>query len=308
MKEKKLVSYCLFTYNQEKYIQASILGALNQSYSPLEIIISDDCSTDSTYAIIQKTIESYDGPHRIIVNRNETNLGIGGHVSKICNEIASGEYIVLLAGDDISKPNHVKIAYESMQKFPDIHMIDFCADIINSDSEIINESSVKYSFRKFELVDYLNLNHVESFGPGRIVKKEVFKDFGSISKTCPTEDSVMVLRSLLLGGFIRSNFKTVFYRKHDSNISNTSNISNLSNTAIISQYLTDLTHFYNNSLIGDQEFQTILKRILLEYKLRRYKYLNYSNIIKKLFKRLIIKVLEFNYLIMKKLFQENYKN
>ena len=49
--EKKLVSYCLFAFNQEKYINEAIKGALNQTYSPLEIIISDDCSTDLTFQI-----------------------------------------------------------------------------------------------------------------------------------------------------------------------------------------------------------------------------------------------------------------
>ena len=47
--ERPLVSFCIVTYNQEKYIRAAIEGALKQTYSPMEIIISDDCSTDGTY-------------------------------------------------------------------------------------------------------------------------------------------------------------------------------------------------------------------------------------------------------------------
>jgi glycosyltransferase involved in cell wall biosynthesis len=44
-----LVSLCIFTYNQEKYIREAVEGALSQDYPNLEIIISDDNSTDSTY-------------------------------------------------------------------------------------------------------------------------------------------------------------------------------------------------------------------------------------------------------------------
>ena len=51
---KPLISFLLLTYNQENYIQDAINGALAQTYSPLEIIISDDCSTDGTYKKIEE--------------------------------------------------------------------------------------------------------------------------------------------------------------------------------------------------------------------------------------------------------------
>ena len=46
-----LVSFCILTYNQEKFIEDAIKGALSQEYDNLEIIISDDGSTDRTYDI-----------------------------------------------------------------------------------------------------------------------------------------------------------------------------------------------------------------------------------------------------------------
>lgn len=98
-----LISFVLLAYKQEKYIREAVEGAFAQTYSPLEIILSDDASPDGTFEIIQEMAAAYQGPHKLILNRNEKNLGIGPHVKKIF-EIASGEWLVGAAGDDISLP------------------------------------------------------------------------------------------------------------------------------------------------------------------------------------------------------------
>lgn len=80
--DRPLVTFALFAYNQEKYIREAISGAFSQTYSPLEIIMSDDNSLDSTYEIMREEARAYQGPHKIILNRNSSNLGIAYHVNK----------------------------------------------------------------------------------------------------------------------------------------------------------------------------------------------------------------------------------
>ena len=98
-----LVTFALFAYNQEKYIREAIEGALAQNYSPLEIIFSDDCSTDRTFEIMSELASEYKGSTQLRLNRNSVNMGIGAHVQRVM-EMAKGEIIVMAAGDDISKP------------------------------------------------------------------------------------------------------------------------------------------------------------------------------------------------------------
>ena len=98
-----LVTFALFAYNQEKYIREAVEGAFSQTYAPMEIILSDDSSSDRTFDIMKELASSYQGPHTIRCNRNTPNLGIARHVNLI-NEMAQGELIVVAAGDDISVP------------------------------------------------------------------------------------------------------------------------------------------------------------------------------------------------------------
>ena len=100
---KPLISYVVTTYNIENYVEESVSCAFEQTYSPLEIVLSDDCSTDSTFEIMERMAKEYTGPHKIVLNRNEKNLGITKHMNRAYLELATGEIIVAAHGDDISK-------------------------------------------------------------------------------------------------------------------------------------------------------------------------------------------------------------
>ncbi len=51
---KPLVTFMLRTYNHERFIREAVRSALTQTYSPLQVVISDDCSQDRTFEIIQE--------------------------------------------------------------------------------------------------------------------------------------------------------------------------------------------------------------------------------------------------------------
>ena len=107
---KPLVSYCLFTYKQERYISKSVDAALAQTYSPLEIIISDDGSDQETSAVVNKWKELL--PIKHIWHEDK-----GFRKCKILNKsllASKSEYVVFLDGDCIPHKffikDHVKLA------------------------------------------------------------------------------------------------------------------------------------------------------------------------------------------------------
>lgn len=144
MNKNPLVSFCLFCYNQEEFIEEAIEGALDQTYSPLEIIISDDCSTDSTFQIIEKKVANYKGPHKLIVRQNPKNLGLAEHVNTVLYKIATGEYFAMAAGDDISLPERIDTSIIFFRQNPDIVALSSSLEVINNKSIIQGEQiSVK---------------------------------------------------------------------------------------------------------------------------------------------------------------------
>ena len=105
---KPSVSFVLLTYNQQDTVCEAVESVLAQEGLNLEIVISDDCSTDNTFELIKSTVKNYKGPHKIILNRNTTNLGIAGNLNKV-HLLSSGEIIIAGAGDDISYPQRSKL-------------------------------------------------------------------------------------------------------------------------------------------------------------------------------------------------------
>lgn len=104
--ELPLVTFVVLSYNQEKFIRAAVESAFAQTYSPLEIILSDDQSPDATFAIIEEMAAAYRGPHIVRAVQPPRNLGLLQHVMK-CGREAQGEIVVMAGGDDIAKPNRV---------------------------------------------------------------------------------------------------------------------------------------------------------------------------------------------------------
>lgn len=103
-----LATFAVFAFNQEHYIRATIEGALAQSYSPLEIILSDDCSSDRTFEIMQEVVAAYKGPHKVHLHRPEKNLGVVNHIITVAKK-AKGKYLIVNAGDDISYPERTEL-------------------------------------------------------------------------------------------------------------------------------------------------------------------------------------------------------
>ena len=107
-----LVTIITVTYNSSKYVRDAIEGVLAQTYTNIEYIIGDDCSTDDTWSIIRE----YKDP-RIKAYRNETNLGEYPNRNKAIL-MSTGEYLLFIDGDDYIYPHGLSYYVDLITKYP----------------------------------------------------------------------------------------------------------------------------------------------------------------------------------------------
>ena len=98
---KPKVSVSLITYNQENCVRATIESILQQDYENVEIVISDDASTDQTPNIIAEYYELY--PSKIIFLKNLQRGGVTIN-SQRALEKCSGDFVTFIGGDDLYLP------------------------------------------------------------------------------------------------------------------------------------------------------------------------------------------------------------
>lgn len=104
LKNSPLVSILIISFNQEKFIRQALESALGQDYKNLEVVISDDASTDGTQDIIQEVRQLF--PHRLRVTINPTNQGITAN-SNLGLKQCKGELVAFMGGDDVLLPGKI---------------------------------------------------------------------------------------------------------------------------------------------------------------------------------------------------------
>ena len=113
---------CIFLcYNCENFVAAALESLLTQDFAePMEIIISDDASTDATFEVVQRMLEDYSGPHRIRALRQPTNTGSkSAHLNEVL-PLVSNDILISFDADDIFQPQRVRKIVEAFRRDPGI--------------------------------------------------------------------------------------------------------------------------------------------------------------------------------------------
>src|SRR5687767_3658108 len=98
------VTFWIQSYNHAPYVAESMRSAFGQSCQPQEIVISDDCSTDTSFSTIQQVAAEYRGPARLVFYRSARNQDTLDHFSDVV-ALLSGDYVIWQSSDDVAHPD-----------------------------------------------------------------------------------------------------------------------------------------------------------------------------------------------------------
>jgi glycosyltransferase involved in cell wall biosynthesis len=225
MKDRPLISFILGCYNQELFIREALESAFAQTYSPLEIVISDDCSSDRTFDVVREMAAEYKGPHKLKLNRNSTNRGIGGNVNRAI-EMCEGELALVAAGDDVSVPHRTEVTFQFWEQ-SGRRATSLCSSYTTISAEG-NEMGLG-GFRgdpndtravmplEGDLFEFLSTRRPAVCGCSHAWSPELFKYFGPLKSDL--EDLVLSFRSLAISQILYIREPLVKYRRHGANVS-----------------------------------------------------------------------------------------
>ena len=126
------VSVLISTFNNSKYLEKSIESILDQTYKNLEILVSDDNSTDNSFAILKKMQQKNSN---LKIYKNSVNQGLTKSLNKLIR-VAEGEIISRHDTDDISFPTKIQRQLDLLQN----KNLDFCTSralVMNSEKKFL---------------------------------------------------------------------------------------------------------------------------------------------------------------------------
>lgn len=221
------MTLAIAAFNQERFVRAAIEGAFAQTYSPLEIILSDDKSSDQTWAIMQEMAANYRGPHRVILSQSPVNAGLAAHTNRIF-EVSHGELVILNAGDDVSLPHRVGAIFAAWKasggRSAGVH-----SRVLNMDQagRIRSEATPPTRLRDGAFVFEDGAGAIRQFmreerpvilGCSAGWSRELYTRYGPLPADVVFEDMALGFRARLNGGMALVDDPLVLYRLHDANV------------------------------------------------------------------------------------------
>ena len=214
-----LVTIITPLYNAEKFIAQTIQSVINQTYQNWEMIMVDDCSTDSSREIV-KQYEKNDSRIRLI--KSETNFGGPARPRNVGIENADGDYITFLDADDVWLPEKLEKQIDFIQKYN--------VDIVYTLANIIDENSIyrgafnghriynklKYFMNEKNILYYTNFININSV----LMKTDKQKRFSEDKNLIALEDWSYWIDSLDSGLKVKLlEERLLNYRVHSASIS-----------------------------------------------------------------------------------------
>ena len=209
------ISLIMSVYNGEDYLSEAIESVLNQTLKEFELIVINDCSSDSTSEILNKYAELDD---RVKVHTNEVNLRLPASLNKAMS-FAQGKYIARMDADDICLPERLEKQYKFMEENP--HIALSSCKFMTLKNGVISSGGCGGKTDK-ESIKALLLVTNPILHPGIIAKADVIRTLGYDKNFTCTEDMELWTRFVMAGhdAQIMPEYLMI-YRLHDKQITET---------------------------------------------------------------------------------------
>ena len=298
-KDFPLVSVLIPAYNHENYIQETIESIINQTYPNIELIILDDGSKDKTWEKITELKPKCENRFVKIHFETKQNEGTCITLNKLL-KLSSGEFVYIIASDDLTKPQAIEKEVKFLQDNPDYALavgdneyVDsmskqifrtqkaFTSNIKNAKYKTVKEflsSKLKIDFLSDDFGSYKTLYKENYIPNGYLIRKNIFETIGNFTKNAPLEDFWLMLQISKYKKMKYIDEILFSYRIHDTNtIGNSTRMRELTTQTrnyeqkLLEKYLTnhkndELLKIYNEGICY---YQTGIPNILMLYKYQK---------------------------------------
>ena len=203
------VSVCVVTYNQENYIAECLESLVTQQTSfKFEIIVGEDCSTDTTRAIVQSYVEKH--PNLIVPLFYKENVGAVENIKQVYKK-AKGKYIAHMDGDDMALPGKLQQQFDVLEENIDCNICTHNAFRVDINNNIMG-THIEYPEGKYTLLNLFQKFPFFTHSTKMFRNKYSHEFWDNLLKTSNIFDSDVHIENAIDGHIYHINNKLGKYR------------------------------------------------------------------------------------------------
>jgi alpha-1,3-rhamnosyltransferase len=224
--DEPLVSIVVITYNSSKFVLETLESCKEQTYKNIELIISDDASTDDTVEICKKWLrENKERFVRTKIIESKKNTGIAPNLNRGIKDVR-GEWVKILAGDDYLSSNLIKIYIDFVSEKEQISVIHSNATLVNEQKRKRKKDCSAYRINQPNCKVNEQLEILLRSGPivasTAMIKTGLYKKVGTYDERAPFwEDTPFWIKVTKAGVKLTYlNYYGTYYRRDKNSVQN----------------------------------------------------------------------------------------
>ena len=255
-----LISIAMATYNGGQYLKEQLDSIYAQTYKNIEVIVTDDCSTDETTEIL----EQYSKSHGLKYYVNEENLGFVKNFEKAIT-LCKGEYIALSDQDDVWETHKIYTLYHHVK---DALLIHSDASLIDESGELTASSYTQNSHKvlRRDIIEYFFNNDVT--GCTMMFSRKLLSTILPVPENVIAHDWWIAIQAKQQGKITYVPEALVQYRQHQNNQIGASNALEISiHTARVESHQKKLLflQILRQSMVWNREEKKVLDDLIYYY-------------------------------------------
>lgn len=205
---KPIISVVVLVYNSSMYLHDALASILAQDYYNIDLVISDDCSTDSSLAMVKDWARlNSDRLHCITVVESVVNTGVSANCNRGAKK-ARGEWLKFLAADDMLLPNYIHDCLEFISQTDAVALytgVNFFNQIFEIQNLIKTYNPIDHAYNNKVITaseQYKLLLRDNRIIPTTfMIKKEIFINLGGCDEEIPSIDDWPLYINLTKAGY-----------------------------------------------------------------------------------------------------------
>ncbi len=224
-----LISVLVPSYNHQKYVIECFESIKNSNYLRLELIFSDDCSSDATYELAQRWVhQNASRFERAIVVRQPKNLGLVKNLQFLFDH-SKGKYLTYLASDDMLTVSGISDRLQVLDENEEVDAIFGNCQLISESGAVLREQflapHIAQAFASKKLLSCALVRFWGPGGPGMMLRRTSLLEGGSLGRLpddLQFEDRYIYIRLAARGKLRFMNSVVARYRIVENSMSRSS--------------------------------------------------------------------------------------